>query len=45
VPEQHCVFLNTVSRVGPNRWYDSGDERFHPENIITDDSSAPITRT
>ena len=34
---QHCVFLNTVSRLGPNRWYDAGDERFHPENLISDD--------
>ena len=34
---QHCVFLNTASYVGPNKWYDAGDERFHPDNIITDD--------
>jgi hypothetical protein len=34
---QHCVFLNTASRLGPNRWYDAGDERFHPDNIISDD--------
>ncbi len=39
---QHCVFLNTVSRLGPNRWYDAGDERFHPENIITDDRGTMI---
>src|SRR5687768_16909041 len=25
---QHCVFLNTASYVGPNKWYDRGDERF-----------------
>ncbi len=34
---QHCVFMNTASYIGPNRWYDAGDERFHPENIIGDD--------
>ena len=34
---QHGVFQNTISYVGPNPWYDQGDERFHPENIITDD--------
>lgn len=34
---QHPVFQNTISWVGPNRWYDAGDERFHPENLITDD--------
>ena len=32
-----AVFQNTVSYVGPNRWFDAGDERFHPDNIITDD--------
>jgi hypothetical protein len=39
---QHCVFLNTVSRLGPNRWYDAGDERFHPENLISDDRGTMI---
>lgn len=39
---QHCVFLNTVSRVGPNRWYDGGDERFHPDNVISDDRGTMI---
>jgi hypothetical protein len=39
---QHCVFLNTVSRLGPNRWYDGGDERFHPENLVSDDRGTMI---
>ena len=26
--------INTMSWVGPNKWYDAGDERFHPENIL-----------
>jgi hypothetical protein len=39
---QHCVFLNTVSRLGPNRWYDAGDERFHPDNIVTDDRGTMV---
>ncbi|MEM7407868.1 MAG: thioredoxin [Pseudomonadota bacterium] len=34
---QHGVFQNTISYVGPNRWFDAGDVRFHPENIISDD--------
>jgi hypothetical protein len=25
-----------MSLLGPNRWYDKGDERFHPDNIIWD---------
>ncbi len=28
------LHLNSVSRLGENRWYDAGDERFHPENIL-----------
>jgi hypothetical protein len=39
---QHCVFLNTVSRVGPNRFYDAGDERFHPDNVVSDDRGTMI---
>ncbi len=34
---QHAVFQNTISWVGPNKWFDQGDERFDPDNIITDD--------
>ena len=25
-----------MSLLGPNKWYDAGDERFHPDNIIWD---------
>ncbi len=28
--------VNSMSTLGPNRWYDQGDERFHPDNIIID---------
>ena len=28
------LHINAASYVGPNRWYDAGDERFHPENIL-----------
>ncbi len=28
------MHLNSMSRLGPNKWYDAGDQRFHPENII-----------
>ena len=34
---QHGVFQNTASYVGPNKWFDAGDQRFDPENIISDD--------
>ena len=28
------MHINSMSTLGPNRWYDAGDERFHPDNII-----------
>jgi len=30
------VHMNSISYLGPNKWYDMGDERFHPDNIIWD---------
>ncbi|MBF0277816.1 MAG: aryl-sulfate sulfotransferase [SAR324 cluster bacterium] len=28
------MHINSMSALGPNKWYDDGDQRFHPENII-----------
>jgi hypothetical protein len=28
------LHLNTLSVLGPNKWYDDGDKRFHPDNIM-----------
>ncbi len=28
--------MNCASWLGPNKWYDAGDQRFHPDNIIAD---------
>lgn len=28
------MHINSVSVLGPNQWYDGGDERFHPDNLI-----------
>jgi len=28
------MHMNTMATLGPNKWYDSGDERFHPGNIL-----------
>jgi hypothetical protein len=33
---------NCVSYLGPNKWFDSGDERFHPDNIILDSREAGL---
>ena len=30
------TYCNNINYLGPNRWYDAGDERFHPDNIISD---------
>jgi len=37
VPELGCgdwMHINSISTLGPNRWFDRGDQRFHPDNII-----------
>ncbi|HJO37562.1 MAG: aryl-sulfate sulfotransferase [Vicinamibacterales bacterium] len=28
------LHINSMSYVGPNRWYEGGDERFHPDNVL-----------
>lgn len=33
---------NCASYLGPNKWFDSGDKRFHPDNIILDSREANI---
>jgi len=30
------MHMNSMSTLGPNRWFDGGDERFKPDNIIWD---------
>ena len=30
------LHINCASWLGPNKWYDKGDKRFHPDNIICD---------
>ncbi|MDR1134440.1 MAG: aryl-sulfate sulfotransferase, partial [Synergistaceae bacterium] len=36
------LHVNSLSTLGPNKWYDAGDERFHPDNIIWDARNANI---
>ena len=36
------MHLNSMSALGPNKWYDAGDTRFHPDNIITDGREANL---
>ena len=28
------IHLNSMSALGPNQWFDQGDQRFHPDNLI-----------
>ncbi|WP_019211862.1 aryl-sulfate sulfotransferase [Yersinia massiliensis] len=30
------MHINSMSTLGPNQWFDAGDSRFHPDNIIWD---------
>ncbi len=36
------MHINSMSVLGPNKWYAKGDERFHPDNIIWDSREANI---
>ncbi|MBI2853898.1 MAG: aryl-sulfate sulfotransferase [Chloroflexi bacterium] len=36
------MHVNSMSTLGPNRWFDTGDERFHPDNIIWDSRQTNI---
>lgn len=37
------MHINSASWVGPNKFYDAGDDRFHPDNIIWDARESNIT--
>jgi hypothetical protein len=34
--------MNSASYVGPNQWYDGGDSRFHPDNVIISSREASV---
>ena len=36
------MHINCMSLLGPNKWYDAGDQRFHPDNIIWDSRESNI---
>jgi hypothetical protein len=37
------MHMNSMSTLGPNKHYDNGDKRFHPDNIIWDGRQTNIT--
>ena len=36
------LHINSATWLGPNRWYDGGDERFNPQNVIISSRQANI---
>lgn len=34
------LHINNLSVVGPNKWFDAGDKRFHPDNLVVDSRNA-----
>ena len=36
------MHINSMSVLGENKWYDQGDERFHPDNVIIDARNSNI---
>lgn len=34
------LHFNNMAVVGPNKWFDAGDARFHPDNIVVDSREA-----
>ena len=35
-PRAYIFVLNDLQPLGPNKWFDGGDARFHPDNIMID---------
>lgn len=38
--EQDYFHVNNMTSVGPNKWFDNGDKRFDPNNILIDSRNA-----
>jgi hypothetical protein len=36
------MHINSMCLLGPNKWYEAGDERFHPDNIMWDGRETDI---
>lgn len=39
-PDPDYLHVNNMTALGPNRWFDAGDQRFNPENILIDSRNA-----
>ena len=40
--DDHWLHVNSATYVGPNRWFDAGDKRFDPQNIIISSRQASL---
>lgn len=36
------LHINSLTYIGPNKWYENGDERFHPDNVMFSSRTANI---
>jgi hypothetical protein len=36
------LHINSATYVGPNRWYDAGDQRFHPDHVVISSRQANV---
>jgi len=36
------LHINAAAYLGPNKWYDAGDRRFHPDNVIISSRNASV---
>lgn len=41
-PSPDYLHINDMKPVGPNHWYEAGDQRFAPDNIIVDSRNANV---
>lgn len=39
-PDPDYLHFNNLKVVGPNRWFNAGDKRFHPDNLVIDARNA-----
>jgi len=39
-PNADYLHINNMTPVGPNKWFDGGDQRFNPDNILIDSRNA-----
>ena len=41
-PRSSIFVINDMHPLGPNRWFEAGDQRFHPDNIMIDSREGSV---